>query len=131
MSTFIATSCQDVEKISKVLAMGCKVIQVPEKDGHVDLNILMIKLGEEKIDSVLLEGDSALNFSAMNSGIVNQVHAYISPKIFGGTGAKSPVGGIGIENPNNAFMLVRKNMEIFDEDLLLEYEVINNVYGDS
>jgi len=128
--TIIATSSRDMEKISKVSAAGCKVIRVPEKDGHVDLNVLMIKLGEEKIDSVLLEGGSTLNFSAMKSGIVSKVDIYISPKIFGGIGAKSPVGGIGIENPNNAFKLVRKNMKIIGEDLLLEYEVVKNVYGD-
>ena len=129
--TFIATSSQEMDKISKLLGMGCKVIQVPKKDGHIDLNVLMIKLGEEKIDSILLEGGSALNFSGMKSGIVNKVEAYISPKIFGGVAANSPVGGIGIENPDNAFKLVRKNMKIFGEDILLEYEVINNVYRDS
>lgn len=131
ISTFIATSSQEMDKIKKISDMGCKVIQVPEKDGHIDLNILMQKLGEEKIDSVFLEGGSALNFSAMRSGIVNKVEVFISPKIFGGSGAKSPVGGMGIENPDNAFKLVRKNIKIFGEDLLLEYEVVNNVYGDS
>ncbi len=129
--TIIATASQEMDKIKKISDMGCKVIRVSEKDGSIDLNILMLKLGEETIDSVYLEGGSALNFSAMKSGIVNKVEAYISPKIFGGSGAYSPVGGIGIENPDNAFKLVRKNMKTFGEDLLLEYEVINNVYGDS
>jgi len=129
--TFIATSSLEMDKIKKFSDMGCKVIQVPKKDGHIDLNVLMIKLGEEKIDSILLEGGSTLNFSGMKSGIVNKVEAYISPKMFGGSGAKSPVGGIGIENPDNAFKLVRKNMKMFGEDIFLEYEVMNNVYGNS
>src|SRR5665648_113565 len=129
--TFIATSSLEMDKIKKFSDMGCKVIQVPKKDGHIDLNVLMIKLGEEKIDSILLEGGSTLNFSGMKSGIVNKVEADISPKMFGGSGAKSPVGGIGIENPDNAFKLVRKNMKMFGEDIFLEYEVMNNVYGNS
>jgi len=130
ISTFIATSSLEMNKIAKFSDMGCKVIQVPKKDGFIDLNVLMIKLGEEKIDSILLEGGSTLNFSALENGIVNKVEAYISPKIFGGVTANSPIGGIGIENPDNAFKLVRKNMKLFGEDIFLEYEVINNVYGD-
>src|SRR5665647_71310 len=130
ISTFIATSSLEMNKIAKFSDMGCKVIQVPKKDGFIDLNVLMIKLGEEKIDSILLEGGSTLNFSALENGIVNKVEAYISPKILGGVTANSPIGGIGIENPDNAFKLVRKNMKLFGEDIFLEYEVINNVYGD-
>ena len=60
-----------------------------------DLPELMRKLGEEKIDSILLEGGATLNWSALSSGVVNRVAAYISPKIFGGADAKSPVEGRG------------------------------------
>ena len=80
-------------------------------------------LGERKIDSILLEGGSTLNWSALNSGIVNKVQAYIAPKIFGGKSAPSPVGGIGTDIPDNAFMLEEPKISRFGDDIMIESRV--------
>ena len=39
-------------------------LTLPQTDGHVDLKLLMKKLGEEQIDSILLEGGGTLNWAA-------------------------------------------------------------------
>ena len=123
--TIIATSCEDKQKQKAYMDKGCKVVQISKKDNHIDLNILMRYLGEEeKIDSILLEGGGALNWSALNSHIVNKVQTYISPKIFGGIEAKSPVSGIGVENPNHAFYLKNTSIKQIGEDILIESEVL-------
>lgn len=108
---------------------GCRMIRVPEKNGHIDLAELMKILGSEfHIDSVLLEGGGELNWSALKSGIVNKIQAYIAPKIFGGIGAKSPVGGIGAESPDEAFMLEDMKIRKIGDDILIEGRV-KNVHG--
>lgn len=122
--TIIATGCLDENVIKLYQKAGCQIYTVPTKNGHIDLKKLMEMLGEAGIDSVLMEGGSTLNWSALNSGIVNRVQAYIAPKIFGGTGAASPVGGIGAEFPEQAFMLGKPAVTWFGEDILLESEVI-------
>ena len=76
--------------------MGCKVLDVPEKNGHIDLNRLMELLGAAKIDSILLEGGGSLNWSALESGIVQKVQTYIAPKLFGGEECKDAGGRKGI-----------------------------------
>jgi diaminohydroxyphosphoribosylaminopyrimidine deaminase/5-amino-6-(5-phosphoribosylamino)uracil reductase len=63
---------------------GCEIVRLPEKNGQVDLRELMQVLGGMGIDSILLEGGRTLHRSAMKSGIVNKVQAYIAPKLFGG-----------------------------------------------
>ena len=83
----------------------------------------MQALGERGIDSILLEGGSNLNFSALKSGIVHKVQAYISPQIFGGEAAMTPVGGLGIEEVCNSIKLKNMRAECFGEDILLESEV--------
>ena len=83
----------------------------------------MIKLGEEKIDSILLEGGGTLNWSALKSGIVNKVQAYVAPKILGGDTSKTPVGGIGADAPDNAFFLTNSTITILGQDILIESEV--------
>lgn len=121
--TIIATSCTDVKEHKPYLDLGCDILVIPKRNNHIDLNVLMIELGKLKIDSVILEGGSHLNFSALESKIVNKVQAYISPKIFGGDRAKTPVGGFGIEDIKNCFKLKNQVMKCFGEDLLIESEV--------
>ncbi|MGN1481733.1 bifunctional diaminohydroxyphosphoribosylaminopyrimidine deaminase/5-amino-6-(5-phosphoribosylamino)uracil reductase RibD [Porcipelethomonas sp.] len=101
-----------------------KIIRTSSDNGHVDLNELMQKLGEEKIDSILLEGGGELNFSALKSGIVNRIQAYISPKILGGAAAVSPVGGIGLDSPDSCVMLGEPEITRFGNDILAEWEVL-------
>lgn len=122
----IATCSNNAELISEYEKLGCRIIKVAEKDGHTDLNQLMSILGEEKIDSILLEGGGELNWAALNSGIVSKVQTYIAPKIFGGATAKTPVSGLGVTSPYSAFMLTDSKIKHFGNDLLIESKVSRN-----
>lgn len=123
IKTIIATSSTNNELKEKFKNQGCKIIEIPQKNSHIDLQVLMQKLGQMQIDSILLEGGSTLNFSALNSEIVNKVQAYVSPKIFGGECAKTPVGGVGFLSPDKCIKLVDKTVEIFDDDILIQGQV--------
>ncbi len=121
--TIIVTACTS-DKTQEYEKSGCEVILCADESGkQVDLVKLMKILGERKIDSILLEGGSTLNWSALNSGIVNKVQAYIAPKIFGGKSAPSPVGGIGTDIPDNAFMLEEPKISHFGNDIMIESRV--------
>lgn len=127
--TIIATASGYEDKIAEYEKMGCWVIRCGnEEHTKVNLNELMKILGEHKIDSVLLEGGGELNWSALKYGIVNKVQAYIAPKIFGGTQAKSPVAGLGVSYPDNAFMLTDTKIMQIGDDFLIESKVIPNVH---
>lgn len=122
--TVIATCQKDASCYSPYEARGVQVIYVPfDGQGHVDLNILMEKLGKMKIDSILLEGGSSLAWSALKAGIVSRVQAYIAPKIFGGRCAPGPVGGKGVECPEEGFMLKPVKIQSLGGDFLIESEV--------
>lgn len=101
---------------------------VDEKEGHVDLQQLMERLGDEQIDSILLEGGGTLNWAALQSGIVQRVQAYIAPKLFGGETARTPVEGAGVPSPSDAFYLKNSTVTRLGEDFLIESEVVNDVY---
>jgi diaminohydroxyphosphoribosylaminopyrimidine deaminase/5-amino-6-(5-phosphoribosylamino)uracil reductase len=122
--TILATYCTENVRILPYQEAGCEVITIPLKDSHVDLKELMSALGKKSIDSILLEGGEALNWSALHSGIVNKVQTYLAPKLFGGIDAKSPVGGTGIESPDGAFHLSPPSVTILGDDILLESEMI-------
>ena len=127
--TIIATCCTDKIKQLSYQKTGCRVIVVNEKNGHLDLQHLMKILGEEQIDSILLEGGGTLNWAAMESGIVQKTLTYIAPKIFGGQSAKTPVEGLGVLSPKEAFFLKNSSIICLGEDFLIESEVVTDVYG--
>ncbi len=127
--TILASSSKDQQKIKNYEELGCQVLYVPEKNGHIDLNRLMELLGAAKIDSILLEGGGSLNWSALESGIVQKVQTYIAPKLFGGEEAKTPVEGKGFPDPASAVLLKNSEMIRLGDDFLIESEVKRNVYG--
>lgn len=121
--TILATACTDEARRGAYAAHGCELLTVPEADGRLDLRELMRQLGAMGVDSVLLEGGAGLHFSALQSGIVQKVQAYIAPKLFGGAAAKSPVGGAGISELNRCFRLQNRTVTCFGDDILIEGEV--------
>jgi len=107
-------------KIEDIKKMGAQVIVTPSVNKWVDLNYLMGELGDMGIDSILLEGGSTINYSALERGIVDKVITFISPKIFGGTSGKTPVGGMGINYVKDSIMLTDTEVVRFDEDIMIE-----------
>lgn len=128
--TIIACCTADEELQRPYREAGCKILLTEKKMNHIDLEQLMEQLGKEKIDSILLEGGGTLNWAALNAGIVQKIQAYIAPKIFGGTTAKTPVEGIGVEVPDQAFLIKNRMIRLLGEDLLVEGDVERNVYRD-
>ncbi|MDK9709878.1 bifunctional diaminohydroxyphosphoribosylaminopyrimidine deaminase/5-amino-6-(5-phosphoribosylamino)uracil reductase RibD [Acidaminobacter sp.] len=123
--TLIATTDRaDSEKATALQSMpGVKLIITPQKDGKVDLDYLMFVLGEQGIDSLLLEGGATLNASALESKIVDKVLMFIAPKILGGQNAPTPVGGSGIEVLENAVRLKGMKAVEIGDDLLIEARI--------
>ena len=126
--TLLATCCAAPALLAPYQAAGCRVWTLPGRDGHMDLSALMERLGREGIDSVLLEGGGTLAWAALEARVVQRVQAYVSPKLFGGAGAMSPVAGPGVETPQQAFLLRRTALRQIGEDFLLEGEVHADVY---
>ncbi len=122
--TIIATSCKENSALAAVQQTGAEILQLPISEGHVDLSVLMEKLGNSGIDSVLIEGGAEIHEAALHSGIVQHVQIYIAPKIFGGVSAKSAVGGSGVAEVSEAYSLSSPEIRRYDEDILLDYDVI-------
>jgi len=116
----LATACREEERKKVFADAGCEVWEIPEAEEGIDLKILMRRLGERGIDSVLLEGGGTLNYAALKSGIVDRVQAYVAPKLFGGSEAKTPVEGKGIGLPEEAFRIINPSVTRIGEDFLIE-----------
>ena len=119
-------NCQSIiGDLEKLKSHGVEILSCEEKDGHVDINDLMIKLGAMGIDSLLLEGGSCLNAAFLQANCVDEVNAFIAPKIIGGEHSKSPIGGKGIEFMKDAITLKDIEIEQIESDLLIKGKIIS------
>lgn len=119
--TIIATTFgSNEEKKQKIRSLGIKVIEVSSENNKVNLRELVIKLGQEGIDSILIEGGGTLNFSALKEDIVDKVIFYIAPKILGGENSKSSIAGEGFSKLEQAVNLSEISYRQIGEDLLIE-----------
>ncbi|MBQ3601679.1 MAG: bifunctional diaminohydroxyphosphoribosylaminopyrimidine deaminase/5-amino-6-(5-phosphoribosylamino)uracil reductase RibD [Lachnospiraceae bacterium] len=111
------------EKKMELKKRNIEVIPIKEKNGHIDLQELMVILGEKEVDSILLEGGGILNEGALQQNIVSKAYVYIAPKIFGGENAKTPVSGKGVDYPDEAYKFSLENTTLLGSDILLEYKI--------
>ncbi|MCL1995774.1 MAG: bifunctional diaminohydroxyphosphoribosylaminopyrimidine deaminase/5-amino-6-(5-phosphoribosylamino)uracil reductase RibD [Defluviitaleaceae bacterium] len=122
--TVIATACTDEKRIAALKSQNIEILQVSTKNCDLgiklDIKDVMKKLGLLGIDSVLLEGGATLNWSALESGVVNRVQAYIAPKVFGGEKALSPIGGTGVSLTTEAIHLKSTHITKLGKDILIE-----------
>lgn len=110
-------------KRKRLHEMGVETICCPDENNQVDLKKLMKYLGEEGIDSILLEGGGTLNDSALRAGIVQEVQAFIAPKLFGGMNSKTPVEGTGVRFPSEAVKLKCTDICQIGEDIRITCQV--------
>jgi len=107
------------ERINALLNKGAEIIKVPASKGLLDLKVLMKKLGEMKVTSILVEGGGEVNASFLEAGLVDKVIFVISPKVFGGRDAKTCVEGRGVARPSQAIHLRRVHVERLEEDIMI------------
>jgi len=72
-----------------------------------DLRAVLHTLASRSIQSVLIEGGSAVAGEFIDAGLVNKVTFLIAPKIIGGADAPGAVGGRGVEMMSDALELER------------------------
>lgn len=121
IKTIVATTDKADKGKIRLLEERCiEVLIVESRNKRVDITKLMDKLGEKKIDSILLEGGSEINFSCLEEGIVDKVRIYIAPKILGGHNAKGAVGGKGVSEIIEAFDIEDIDVSLLDSDIVVE-----------
>ncbi len=92
-------------------------------DGRVDLRAAMATLHDEGIGRVLVEGGGTLNFELLRLGLVDEVHLYIAPLIFGGDRAPTLADGAGVAR-DVAIRLIQTSVDAdADGGVLLRYRV--------
>lgn len=116
VSTMVATQRGAKRSFQKFLAS--KGVEVVEFE-NLNPKVVMEYLYDRGCLSVLWECGGALAASAISSGIIHKVHAFVAPKIIGGRNAPSPVGELGMVEMSQALELIDVNYEQVGPDMLV------------
>lgn len=84
------------------------------------LQQLLTKAGEERIDGIMLEGGGTLNEAFLRDHLIDEVCAFIAPKLVGGAEAKTPVEGLGIARLADALQLTDIKVETLGNDVMIQ-----------
>lgn len=101
--TIIFTSIRDSETADALRRNNVEIVET--EGGGRDLNAVLSELKDRDIQSVLVEGGSAIAGSFIDAKLVDKVTFLMSPIIVGGSDAPVAVSGNGIANLADAFRL--------------------------
>ena len=102
----IVTSEMNEAKEAALTASGGRVWRVPRvPDEGFDLHSLLQRLGQEGIDSLLIEGGGRTAAHFLEAGLVDKVTFFVAPLLIGGRDAVASIGGIGAETMADAWRL--------------------------
>lgn len=83
------------------------------------LTELIQRAGAEKIDSILLESGGTLSEALLREGLIDEVVAFVAPKIIGGKSACTPVEGEGVTFMADAIELEEQIVETVGCDVMI------------
>jgi diaminohydroxyphosphoribosylaminopyrimidine deaminase/5-amino-6-(5-phosphoribosylamino)uracil reductase len=104
----------------KVEQTGARVLTVPCRDGRVDLNALMKKLGAEGLASILVEGGSRVCGSILRAGIVDKLYFFYAPKLLAGDDGIPICQGPGRERMIDCLNVNHITVHRFGRDVMIE-----------
>jgi diaminohydroxyphosphoribosylaminopyrimidine deaminase/5-amino-6-(5-phosphoribosylamino)uracil reductase len=99
--------------------LGAEIVELPSKRGLIDLDKLLLALGQKQITSVLVEGGAILLGSLCDRNLVDKVNVFISPIIIGGEKARTAIGGKGVDKVVNSLKLEHVKTKRSDSDMMI------------
>jgi diaminohydroxyphosphoribosylaminopyrimidine deaminase/5-amino-6-(5-phosphoribosylamino)uracil reductase len=122
--TMIVTGPEAPEKdLRRLASAGCEVLPFASPSRYERLLQLLDELGRRRMTNVLVEGGSNLLGSLFDARQIDEVHAFIAPKLFGGQKARSPIRGAGIEQVAEALKVSGEQIEILGHEVYISGRV--------
>ena len=106
-------------------------------NGTIIRNGIIYRAQKTDMETCVLNWDGTMQIYApdeldtqtlIDSGAYQLSLIHISPKLFGGESAKTPVAGAGFPSPDEGVLLRDSRVVRLGEDFLIESEVCGNVY---
>jgi diaminohydroxyphosphoribosylaminopyrimidine deaminase/5-amino-6-(5-phosphoribosylamino)uracil reductase len=122
IATIVCTHAASNEAEDRLRCAGADVWRVDaDAEGRVDLNALMERLKQERVQSLLVEGGRRVAGAFLAAGLVDRVVAFVAPTLLGG--GENHLGALLQSSPplamTQAVALKHAEWRFFDNDALL------------
>jgi diaminohydroxyphosphoribosylaminopyrimidine deaminase/5-amino-6-(5-phosphoribosylamino)uracil reductase len=116
----LVATCEDsVERLRSWKDAGAEIVGFPRTKQGFDPSLLLVELASRGMTNVLVEGGSSTLGNLLSSRLIDEVYAFIAPKVVGGAHALSPIGGEGISALSESLSLADIGIEILGTDVLI------------
>jgi diaminohydroxyphosphoribosylaminopyrimidine deaminase/5-amino-6-(5-phosphoribosylamino)uracil reductase len=115
----VATTPVGAAGLDRWRERGAEVVTFAEADGTLDVRSVLTELGRRGMTNVLVEGGAETLGRLRDAGEIDEVHCFVAPKLFGGSGSLTPISGLGVDRLNEAWGLAEWAVERIGEDLLI------------
>jgi diaminohydroxyphosphoribosylaminopyrimidine deaminase/5-amino-6-(5-phosphoribosylamino)uracil reductase len=119
--TVITTSAGAEDRRRLLEDLGVKILVFDGPGGRVDFPQVVEWLGGQKYLSLMIEAGSKVNWSALETGIVDKIFFYYAPKILGGMQSLPVAGGAGRRRRADAMLFRNVTIHsIFHDEFAVE-----------
>jgi diaminohydroxyphosphoribosylaminopyrimidine deaminase/5-amino-6-(5-phosphoribosylamino)uracil reductase len=107
------------DAVEALRATGAEVLELPARDGRVDLSALLDELGRRDVMEALFEGGPTVLGDLFERGLVDRTIVYVAPKLLGETGP-GMLAGVVVPNIDQAKELQFVSIRRIGADLKIE-----------
>jgi diaminohydroxyphosphoribosylaminopyrimidine deaminase/5-amino-6-(5-phosphoribosylamino)uracil reductase len=100
-------------------AAGVQVIVATGENEPARVRSALDQLGAMDVSAVLLEGGPHLAGAFFDAGEIDEVRLFLAPMLLGGSSARDPLEGEGVERISDAMKALTMSCETIGEDLLI------------
>ncbi len=119
----LATRAASVRRAKRLEQAGARVVRVSGRGGRVSIRSLLTTLGRLQVVSLLLEGGPTLAGSFWQQRLVDEVVAFVAPKILGDPAGLPMLRGAAARTMNQAVGLSGVEVRRVGEDLMIAGKV--------
>ncbi|MFL5732812.1 MAG: dihydrofolate reductase family protein, partial [Chloroflexia bacterium] len=115
-------------QVERLRRLGVEVYVAGER--RVDLAEALRLLQVMGIERLMVEGGGTINADLLRLRLVDEIHLYVAPLIFGGASAPTLSEGEGLRHDEAIRLQLRDVQKLEDGAILLQYRVHKNMEGE-
>ncbi len=117
--TVVVSRAAGRAEIDALEAAGVQVLLATGENEPARVRSGLDQLGAMGISSVLLEGGPHLAGAFLDAGEIDELRLFLAPLVLGGSAARDPLEGEGVERISEAMRALTMSCESIGEDLLI------------
>lgn len=103
---------------------GCEVLPLAGTNHQERMLALLRQLAQRDVTNLLVEGGGTLLGLLFDLELIDEIHAFIAPKLIGGINAITPIGGMGLAEMAKAVLVKHLAIEPIGTDVYCHGRVI-------